>query len=175
MGSLIPQHQNHDKYRKSQGFLLLEVVISLAIFGLLLMFFTMSFSNFFSVQGNSWKRVEATLYAQEGMEVMYNLANNTSEWDEFVENFDFNEVYHPVFSPQPQLAVGPETLDDQFTRKIYVNTVLRDPITYQIRPSGTAGAVEDRGTLHIITEVTWTTNQTPQIVRYETYLIERED
>ena len=173
MEFLIPARQSVSKLHTSGGYLLLEAVISMAIFSGLLFFFTLSFRNVFTSQTTSAERVEAGLYAQEGMEVMYNLAINTTDWNGFVANFDPDKTYYPVFSTVAQLAEGEEVIKEKYTRKIFVQTVFRDPVTHQIVPDGTGGAVEDPGTLRIVTLVTWNVNGSPQEVKYETYVVEK--
>lgn len=168
-----PPRYNHIKLSAQKGFLLLEAVISMALFAVLIIFFIASFQYVFLSQKTSGERVQASLYAQEAMEISYNLANTTADWPAFVASFAPATAYHPEIVPMTQLVVGEEVLDEKYTRQVFVQTVERNPVAHIIVPNGTPGAVVDSDTLQLTTLVTWEVGGTIQEVRYEMFVIKK--
>ncbi len=173
MAFLTQPYHNHSKRHSEQGYLLLEAVISMGIFISLIVFFIISFQHVFSSQRTSWERVEAGLHAQEGMEIAYNLASSTTDWELFSTSFDADEPYHPEYSPFLQLLNGTEVLEDKFTREIFVQNIVRDPVTFQVVDESVSDAIDDPDTLRLITRVSWNINGIPQEVEYEMYVIKK--
>ena len=161
----IRHHRNH--FNQS-GYLLLEALIAMAIFVVLIVMLVSSFQHVFASQQTSWERVEAGLYAQEAMEVSYNLAVSM-DWDDFRTSY-LAGIFHPEYTPVLQLVAGEEPLGGVFTRRVEVEAVWRDSVTHAVVAEDYPGAMEDEEMLRVIATVNWVVKEIPQQARYETYV-----
>ena len=72
---------------KKSGQSLIEALISITILSFVLIIFLLSLSNIMRVRTNHRWRIRASRLAQEGIELVYNVAVN-DVWDEFITTHD---------------------------------------------------------------------------------------
>jgi prepilin-type N-terminal cleavage/methylation domain-containing protein len=157
-------------FSRNKGQTLLEILIGVAVLGIIA---SPTISSLINTGRTTLKynhQIRATQYAREGLEVAYNLAVNSDNWQELV---DLTEnpaaTYYPTLTPGgfSTLAEGIETLEDQFYRAIFIQKAKRDTNGNLDEENGQ----EDPNTLRVITRVLWQEGQTNQVVKLETYLI----
>ncbi len=108
----------------SRGQTLIEVLISLAIFSLVLVPFISSIINLTSSHLRYQHQIQATQLARESLEIAYNLAvNNENFWSSFCDKYGAeNTVWSPIpgkasFSPVEQNIDGRFSRSAIFTKK----------------------------------------------------------
>lgn len=109
------------RFLKSKSVLgqsLIELLIAVAVFGLIITPFLGSLLNLTTAQVRYRHRVQASQYAREGLEIAYNLVVNSQDWDDFADTYD-GQTWHPSSTDPLELVEGTELIDgDKFTRGI---------------------------------------------------------
>ena len=150
--------------------MLLETLISLTIFAIFILFFVASWNNISATQDFSWKRVQASIYAQEGVEVAYNIITNSRDWVNLTRNLDKNEIYKIKVESPPGFVIGREEIDE-FTREVKIEPVYRSMVSHEIVPDGKAEEhVYDPDTLLLKCVVRWVGKGGSQELEYVTYV-----
>lgn len=163
------QNQRNSEFL-SAGFLLLETLISITIFAIFILFFVASFNNIFATQDASWKRTQASLYAQEGLEISYNIFTNTTDWTALVRKLKENPVHHPNLDKVPGFLPAEEKIDG-FTRQLTFEDVYRVLSTHEISTQPpTDQTYFDPDTLLVRSQVKWVAKGGEQSVEYVTYI-----
>ena len=160
--NVLPNHN------KLSGFTLLESLISISIFSIFIVFFITSFRQIFAAQDISWQKIEASFYAQEGMEVTYNLFHNASNWQTYANSFFPFQSYQISNGPGNALVAGTKVSGD-YTQEIYINPVYRDA-QLKIVGASEPGATLDPQIVQVQSRVSWESRGKHQQVEFETYL-----
>lgn len=165
------------QFKKSKpvqgGFLLLETLISITIFAIFILFFLASFNNIFATQDQSWKRTQAGIYAQEGVEVSYNIITNTHDWTHLINSLKGITVYQVNVDSIPGFLPGGESINE-FNRQIRIEEVFRSAKTHEIvEDKNEKDVVYDPETLLIRCTVHWNGRGGDQDVEYVTYVTRR--
>lgn len=156
-----------EKFKSGQS--LIEVLIAVAILSFVIVIFLFSFSNLAFSYVNHQYQIEATQYAREGLEMVYNISVNSENWEDFVDLADPDKTYSPFIAPEGLVLIeGVETIEEKFTREIFLEKALRDPVTGEI--TGDSGE-EDENTLKATARVSWQFQAEDQYITYITYLI----
>lgn len=157
----LPKH-------RSSGFLLLEPLLAVTLFAAFIVFFLASFRNIYRTQDVSWRRVNAGIYAQEAMEVLYNISVNDETWKEQVDTFSATQPYSVSIYPDVEILEGAEILDEQYKREIYFVPGYRDD-SGKLVSADTPDAQVDPNTYQIISRVSWPEGDRQQVVEYVHY------
>lgn len=173
---LLKSHHLPKRYHsaRSRGFLLLELLISVTIFAIFILFFVASFNNIFASQESSWRLAQGSMYAGEGLEVAYNVLTNTSDWSELIRKLKANPSFHPNLDQVPGFFPGPEVING-FTREVAFSDVFRSLNTHEIVDQPVVSETYyDPETIKVISTVRWTAKGGPQQVEYVTYVTRGE-
>lgn len=113
---------------QKSGFTLVEVLVSLTILGIVIVMFVGAFSNSIHAQNRAKLRLQATQYARESAEVVYNLSRR--DWDSLTQQIEAanpDTVFHPALNNNlATLQAGEETVGQQFQRSIQLEWATRD-------------------------------------------------
>lgn len=161
-------HQSSTISNSRFGFTLLETLISITIFSIFIVFFIASFRQIFSAQDISWERIDASFYAQEGMEVVYNVFENIDNWQALANSFTPNQSYWVNEESSTYLSLGSQEIEG-YTREIFISPVYRNA-QLEIVSAEVPGAVLDTQIVQIESIVTWESRGQDQEVRFVTYL-----
>lgn len=150
--------------------MLIEPLLAIAIFGLLLAPFLGSISNLAHSQVKYRHQTEAVQYAREGLEIVYNIAVNVDDWNDYFMVDDHHlGTFHPDLSgSRPDLASGPEPVGGRFTRKINLAKAKRSNDGNLDEKSGK----DDDKTLRVVSKVSWDEQGELQEIELITYLID---
>ena len=142
----------------TKGHSLVELLTAITILSLITSPFVSSLANVTTAQIKYRHRTQATQYAQEALEIAYNLAVNTINWQTFRQYGDNpDQNYFPFVDANGffDLAPGEETnIKGKFNRSLSFSH-------------------KDNG-LIVQVEITWQERNQPQEVAISTYLIEFE-
>ena len=153
-----------------RGFTLLETLISITIFSIFLLFFLPSFSQIFASQDTSWKRSEASMRAQEGLEISYNLMTNSQDWTGLVNRLRVQDVFHITTEGRPDFAEGKE-IDEDFIKLIMVEDVYRSSLTGEIVTAvSDSTTIYDPDTVLVKSRVEWSGKNGKEHIEYVTYI-----
>jgi prepilin-type N-terminal cleavage/methylation domain-containing protein len=156
------------------GFTLLETLISVTIFSIFLLFFLSSFTHIFASQDTSWKRVEASMLAQEGLEISYNIFTNTQDWTSLINRLHEEEVFHVTTEGTPDFVPGVEIGED-LNREIRVEDVYRSSETGEIVTTVSDPlTVYDPDTVLVKSRVEWVGKTGQEHIEYVTYVTRNE-
>lgn len=156
----------------NSGQTLVELLIATAVFSLIIGPFLSSLINLTAAQVRYRHRIQATQYAREGLEIVYNQAVNAEEWNDFAHYADNpDQSFHPAlvggyFSLEP----GSETIG-KFTREITFQKAWRDAEGNVVDEE--TGS-EDENTIRVVAEVFWQDRGKDQEIELTTYLINFE-
>lgn len=135
--------------RFDHGVALVEVVIGVAIVGIVIAFISYSFGLFVNASGRSLERTQAMYLAEEGMEVLRSLRD--SDWTTFGSGLSLNTTYYLDIDPTTLTTTGtPEVIDGKFTRSFELAAVERDG-NDDLASSGTT----DNGARYVTVTVSW--------------------
>lgn len=104
--------------KNTGGQTLIELLIALAVFAITSMAFLSSLVNLMSAHVRYRQQNQAVQYAREGLEITYNLAVNSNDWNEFLNLASNSHPYHPTSSGSLGLEENSETISSIFTRSI---------------------------------------------------------
>lgn len=170
------------KTKINSGQTLVEVLVAAAIFSLILTPFLSSLLNLTRAQVKYRHQTQATQYAREGLEIVYNIAVNTDSWADFAayaNNPDPNnpDLYYPVPIGMPSvytllsLQRGTQSLaGGTFLRAIFFQKARRDDVSGNLSEDPTAP--EDSNTIKTTSRVSWQEGGREQKVEFNTYLID---
>jgi Tfp pilus assembly protein PilV len=165
------------KHRNHTGFMLIEALISVAVFALMVTSIIPVLNFMFKQSTRSKYEQEASLLVQEGLEVSYNLF--TADW----EAYPAGETYHPAL-----FYTGPGSEDFQWTletgsdaalmtrynRSITIENVCRSSTTGQsVSPCTYPDAIDPNSRL-VKTKVTWVEASKPKEVMASLLLVNLE-
>lgn len=154
------------------GFMLLETLIAVVIFAIFVMFFVASFNNIFASQASTWERQEASLYAQEGLEVAYNIFANTANWYSLTGALDENTAYKLKVDAPPAFLKGTELLSAEYTREISFERVYRSNSTHEIvNKTIDPSAQLDSDTILVKSTITWVGKGGSDETEFLTYFV----
>lgn len=175
MVSLIAIQLKKYKLYERAGFTLLETLISMTVFSIFLLFFLASFSHIFASQDTSWKRVEASMQAQEGLEISYNIFTNTHDWTGLVNELRAEPVFH--ISNEGSLRFIPDVeVTDDFKKQIMLEDVYRSSVTGEIQETvSDTSTVYDPDTILIKSRVEWMGKGGREHIEYVTYITRGEE
>lgn len=160
------------KKQLESGESLIEPVIAIGIFGAVLIPFILSVSNLIFFQAGYASRIQASHYAREELEITYNIAINTDNWESFVNKYH-SGIFHPETTGNLKLIPGEETIEGGFTRQITISKAWRDNDTGEIVAEGT-NSWEDANTLEVVSKISWRERGIPRNIELTTYLINLE-
>jgi prepilin-type N-terminal cleavage/methylation domain-containing protein len=150
-----------------KGFSMIEVVIAI---GIAVMFFLaiyefILFSNKATLSG--LRRVEATHLAQEAVEAVRTVRNNTG-WDAGISPLISGDTYSLSLSGGSWVItdVPSPLINDVFARTITFYDVMRDPVTSDISETGDI----DERTRKIVVTISWNEKGTVYNEYLETYI-----
>lgn len=147
------------KLNNKKGQLLLELMIAVTVFALTVFYFIMTLKNVLLKKSDYRDRIAASYYAQEGMEVAYNLGVNM-DWTSF-KNKAYNSEseamanpYHSELNPV-SLASGEKEFEGKYMQKIFLQS--------------------DGEKVIVTSRVEWLEDSNLENIDYKTYLIQLND
>lgn len=156
---------NRLNYRK--GISIIEVIIGSAIIVIALVALVSSMAGVLKVDASSSRSVQATLLADEGIEVMRHLRDIS--WDSSIAPLTTGSTYHFEFngSSWSVVAGAGSLIDSALTRTVIVNEVQRDAESDIVSSGGTV----DPGTKLVTVTVTYPTSSGISTTTASTYLM----
>ncbi|MFH0864175.1 MAG: type II secretion system protein [Candidatus Gottesmanbacteria bacterium] len=145
---------------KNNGFLLIEILIAIGLSAIFLPAIGLILSFGLNAASGSDKNSMANQLAQEGMEAIYYLKSNSSDWDWTSPDLDTvtGEYYQPIKDSGDwqlgNITTSPIITPDPFTRKIEIE----------------AGFSGDQYSRKINVYVTWPDKNGEQEVKLESYV-----
>lgn len=168
------------KRRIEHGQLLIEVLVAVAIFSAIIIPFILSLSNLIFSQTRYHQRVQAANFAREGLEITYNIAANTTDWNNFVATHHLGTFYPSTSGELELIRVENDSdgvIEGKFTERITIAKVWRDNESDEIVNDEVVAEDlrwEDKDTLEVISKVSWPELGEPKEVEFATYLINLE-
>lgn len=156
-----------------QGFMLLEVVISLLLLSATVVLFILAFRQVYQTQAASWISLQASSYALDGIEGASYVLQNAEEWEDWVVDSNFFLPVRLSLSDQVYLLPGEEVVQDTFTRRIELRPVYRDTQTGKPSSDPDQG-VRDEAMIEIVSRIVWIEGTTQRDVEYQTYVLHPE-
>lgn len=148
------------------GFGVMEMIVAIAIVGLVFFsIYQFALISFASVH-SSGRRVTAAYLAEEGIEAVRTLRNQS--WSGNISSLASNLTYYPtIINGNWQLVItNPGTIANLFTRTVNFQSVVRDANDNITGGSG----VLDPHTKKVIVTVSWSEKTGSQQIVLETYL-----
>lgn len=144
--------------QSSKGYLILEILIATAIFGLIIVSVVPTLGFLLKRVVRTNDDISASLILEEGIETAYNVL--TTHWGQYPDAHYIVSVDTTGPSPVWTLIEGPEDkLQAKYTRTISIEGVSRDKTTGKMG----AGIVDPNSRI-IVSEVTWNTGGKDQKV-----------
>lgn len=107
------------------GYLLLEVVVSLAVVVLILGTFTLATSQVIRFSKDTSNQVQASFLLEEGIEAMRFVRD--SGWDDNIDPLAAETTYYLYFDGSSwRVTTTPESVFQRFDRYVYLDEVYRD-------------------------------------------------
>lgn len=148
------------KLKANDGFGLLEIIIT--IFILSTAIFSISQLAIYTMQKvqEGENTAKAIFLAKEGIEATR--AIKDKNWTNNIANLNFGADYHPTISSNTWTLASSQEIINQFTRKIIIDNVSRNPITKDIEQTYNA-LNNDANTKKITSTVLWGTAEIQDI------------
>lgn len=151
---------NIQKLKNNNGFGILEIIIT--IFILSMAIFSISQLAIYAMQKvqEGENTAKALFLAKEGIEAVRTIKDKN--WTNNIATLTFGADYHSTISLNTWTLASGEEITNQFTRKIVIDNVSRDPITKDIEQTYNA-TNNDSNTKKITSAVLWGTTSTQDI------------
>lgn len=143
-------------HRHTKGVTVVEVMISLFIFSLVLVFVFQTFTLFFQAQERALLHTKALFLAEEGIEILKYIRDD--DWADIDGRTVGTRYYLSVATSSVAITTTPEVIEGRFTRSFILRAGYRS-VTNDLVPSGTSGASIDGDTYVVESYVTWDTDQ----------------
>lgn len=156
--------------KSSNGFSMIEVLVSISISALILMVFVELMVYSRRVSRHNGEQLKGIFYAREAAEIAKDL--EVSNWTEINKTLCLDPLpCHPEKSGSAWImATGEESLDGgKYTRKVSTHPVYRDTLAYPNQIVETPGVL-DPDTKKVSTEVSWNGEFGTKNARLETYV-----
>ena len=150
------------------GFLMIEVILSIAISSVLLLAFSTLVLQSNKVSRSNVNEFKASMYLREAIEASRDLEQ--SNWAEIEKGACQSPgLCHPEISGGAWIfSGGEEVLEGSFTRSLTVFPVSRDTLVFP-NEIVSAGGVDDPNTKRMVVTVGWDENGSSRVLNLETY------
>ncbi len=141
-----------DTLLRTRGVTLVEVLVGVALFGVVLVFVMNTLGVLLSNADVVREQTKATLFAMEGQEMVR--AIRDADWNDISSRTVGTSYYLDIDPATLSLSTTPEVIDSTYTRTITFASVDRNA-SDDIVPSSAPGAVIDTGSRTVTVEVSW--------------------
>lgn len=155
--------------KKTQGFGLIEVIISIALVTIFLVTFTTLTLESMKTSRINSSELKAIMYLEELIEVAKDLEQ--SDWDQLINSSCYNPdfCYPAIQDNKWILLTGQEELDDTYQRFLSLENVYRNQLSFP-NEIVSSGGVLDPNTKKVITKILWNNGFSSRDLTLESYL-----
>ena len=136
------------------GIIAVEAVIGVSLAGLILVYSVYAINTYVNSGRDIAEKTQALYLAEDGLELIRYVRDNA--WTK-ISSIPLNQTrYLETTNTGVSISVTPEILDG-YTRSFTLDNVYREPGTYDIVASTTAGSVADTDSKYVTMTVRWGT------------------
>ena len=136
----------------TRGVTVVEVMVSLFIFSLVLVFIFQTFTLFFNAQQRVLEHTQALFFAEEGIEILKYIRDD--DWVDIDSRTVGTRYYLAVASTTASITTTPEVIDGRYTRSFILRAGYRTAGN-DLVPSTTSGSSVDGDTYIVESYVNW--------------------